>query len=270
MKTLRTLAAAGALAALAFVAAALPASAAEPDSPALSRVLNAKSEATVSNGISDVRASALREIGESIGRRAGLADEGTKIIAETRTDGPGLDSRFVFSELLTPQGLLPPVISEEVDIVSVLDRSMRVAGAQYRIDAAARFVGVAPTWRDYLFLGLQSDPDKLVEDGGKVGYPRNDKEKAFWEKVVREGYSKGKTQAHKIFELNLARLERDYFGMRRFYELNQRGLVSMPVVASATDSFSRKDPNTVTIGETIFRITAPSGFQDPVKWKAKQ
>lgn len=244
---------------------------AAPTSRALDQVLNAKGAAPVDDGLSETRRNTLKEMADALGRRAGLIDRAAEICDDIKARAAELDSRFVFSSLITQEGVLPPVISEAVDIVSVMDRSMRVAGRKYKIEAEARFVGVAPTWRDYLYIGLKGlDDDKLVGDSNRTGLPRNDKEKAFYNKLILEGYAKGQDQADKIFHLNLARLESDFYGMRRFYGLVDRGLVTLPVIASATDAVSKKDPNTMTMGETVFRIVQPAAFQTDAKWKARQ
>ena len=85
---------------------------------------------------------------------------------------------------------------------------------------------------------------------------------------MRRGYDEGRKQAMDVFNLNLARLDRTYDGMRRFYDLYKQGRVTAPVIASATSIIDREDPNTVVVGNTVFRITAPTTFvTDTDKWK---
>lgn len=233
---------------------------------ALDKVLNATAKTDIPSGVSEVRAAALKEMGEALGMRAGLADESRDILAQVKKEKVDLDRKFPFGSLTFPSGALPPVIVEPQDVISVTDYSMRVDGKIYRIESPARFVPV--NWRDYLFLGLSYEGDPIVGDKQRSLYPRTSDETIYWKKVVLHGFDKGRQQAKKIFDINLARLVRDFNGMQLFYELNARGLVSAPVIASATQSVSRRDPNTIVIGETLFRITSQPIFDGDAKhWK---
>jgi defect-in-organelle-trafficking protein DotC len=236
----------------------------EGTSSALDRVLNVTSQKPDTEGIPDVRVQALQSLGSNQGERAGLADESKRIITDIETNRFNLSSKYNFGSLTFPTGALPPVIEDATDIISVMDYSMRVAGKIYIIRAPATFH--MADWRDYLYLGLSVE-DPVVNENLRSVYPRDNKETAYWQKVVREGYERGRNQAIAIFKYNLARLERDFYGMRTYYELYGRGLVSAPAIATATESVRRPDPNTIIIGETLIRITSPAAFEgDATKW----
>lgn len=236
---------------------------------ALDTVLNARAQTEIASGVSEVRAEALRQIGRSLGMRAGLADGSAAILSEIERDKNILDTKFNFGAVTFPTGALPPVIEEAKDVISVMDYSMRVAGTVYLVKAPARFQQA--NWRDYLYLGLAVDKDPLVGESQRSAYPRDDNEAAYWKKVVKEGYTQGRRQAKEIFDLNMNRLVRDYKGMWLYYELASRGLVSPPEIATATESVNRPDPNTLVIGETVIRITAQPKFEaNGTKWKTKQ
>lgn len=257
---------------VAAIALALPAFALAADdaskNSALDRVLGVTAQSEETDGIPEVRAAALRELGLALGIRAGLVDHSKKIVADIDSKKTDLDRQFNFGSLTFASGALPPVLEESKDVISVMDYSMRIAGKVYRIVSPVRFYQA--NWRDYLFLGLM-DKDPVVTEGQRKVYPRNDKENAYWKKVVLEGYSMGAEQARKIFALNLARLERDFYGMRRYYELYERGLVSAPEIVTATVAVSRPDPNTLIIGESVIRVTSQPAMQgDGEQWKAKQ
>src|SRR5690606_26410483 len=101
--------------------------------------------------------------------------------------------------------------------------------------------------------------------------PRDAQEKAFWEQEVRAAYFSGREQAQEIFDHNLSLLEQVYTGMRTFYDLYQRNMVSAPIIAKSQEIITQDDPNTIVVGDTLFRITMPAQFQtDPEKWKALQ
>jgi defect-in-organelle-trafficking protein DotC len=240
-----------------------------PAGSALEKVLSVTSRRDDTDGISDVRAQALQALGSNLGERAGLADESKKIIKDIESNKTGLDTKYNFGSLTFPTGALPPVIEDASDVISVMDFSMRVAGKIYIIKAPATFH--MANWRDYLYLGLSSEEDPVVNEGQRSVYPRDSKEERYWNKVVHEGYERGRKQASAIFKMNLARLERDFYGMRTYYELYGRGLVSAPAIATATESVSRPDPNTIIIGETLIRITSPAAFEkDMTKWKTSK
>src|SRR3546814_9543604 len=57
-----------------------------------------------------------------------------------------------------------------------------------------------------------------------------------------------------IFRNNLARLEEIYNGMRIFFDLYQRKMVSAPYIASSQEIVTQDDPNTMIVGDTTFRI----------------
>lgn len=241
----------------------------DTENAALSRVLSVSAKKDDMSGISEVRAAALRSLGRALGLRAGLSDESEKIISEIEREKNRLDMKFNFGTMTFPTGALPPVIEEAKEVVSVMDYSMRIAGKVYKIASPSRFHQV--NWRDYLYLGLAIEKDPLTGEAQKEFYPRDSGEQSYWEKVVKEGYIEGRKQAKKVFEVNLARLERDFSGMDLFYRLYRRGLVSAPEIATATDAVSRPDPNTIIIGESVIRITAQPEFQgDASKWRASQ
>lgn len=234
----------------------------------LDKVLSASSRLpTIPSGISEVRAAALKQLGVGLGMRAGLADESRVITAEIEKEKGVLDTKFNFGSLTFPSGALPPVIEEAQDVIAITEYSMRVQGRVYRIVAPATFG--QNNWRNYLYLGLTDSDDQLVGDAQRSILPKDDTEKAYWESIVRSAYEEGRKQSRKIFELNLARLERDFNGMRLFYTLYGRGLVSAPKFAAATDSVSRPDPNTIVIGDSVFRISSQPEFNgNGADWKA--
>lgn len=238
-------------------------------SETLSRVLEVGKKADAPDGISEVRVNALRELGRSLGLRAGMIDESKKIVTEIELAKYQFDQNFNFGSLMFSSGALPPVIEEAQDVISLTDYSFRTAGKIYRIVAPVNFNGA--NWRNYLYLGLMTTDDNLVDESKRSLYPRNGAEEEFWKKVVNDAYAQGKKDARRIFEINAHRLERDFFGMRLFFDLFERGLVTAPTIATATEAISRPNPNTLIIGETIFRVTAQPTFNaDDKTWKVKK
>jgi defect-in-organelle-trafficking protein DotC len=217
--------------------------------------------------IGPVRHTALRETAQTLGVQAGLGVESRRIMAILDARADQLDRRFRFNELMMGVGVLPPVISQAEDAVALDGPTMRVAQRLYRLDEPARFVTAAPTWRDWLLVGLAPGLHPRVPQAQHL-LPRDEQEQMFWQAVVQEAYAAGVAQAQSIFELNMARLERTYVGMRLFLDLYARGMVTKPQIVAAESIIERDDAHTVVIGSTVFRITRHSDFVEEFnRWK---
>lgn len=252
----------GALVALATTVVAAPVVAQD----SLQRLLQAQpSESPLSASVSMVRRSILTDAAQRLGVQAGLSDRAKLIVAEVDARKSALDRRYRFQQLIIDAALLPPVIVETRDAVSLEQQVMRVAKSTYRIEEPPRFVDYAPTWRDWLTLGLigLQEPQALSADEA----PKDAAERSLWESEVRKAYAEGERQARKIFEVNLAMLNRTYDGMRTYYDLYERKMISAPILASSTDVVTQDDANTISVGSTIFRVTVNPAFEvEPQKW----
>lgn len=233
----------------------------------LQRLLQAQpAESPLSASVSMVRRSILTDAAQRLGTQAGLADRAKLILAEVDARKSALDQRYRFQQLIIDAALLPPVIVETRDAVSLEQQVMRVAKSTYRIEEPPRFVDYAPTWRDWLSIGLlgHQAPQGLSADEA----PKDAAEKALWEQEVRKAYAQGERQAQKIFEVNLATLNRTYDGMRTYYDLYKKKMISAPILASSTDVVTQDDANTIAVGSTIFRVTVnPSFVTEAHKWE---
>jgi defect-in-organelle-trafficking protein DotC len=216
--------------------------------------------------ISPVREAALRDTARVLGAQAGYGDRSRAIVRELKTMENEMDRRFRFGDLMLGRGILPASIDEVIDPMAIEGDSFRVAHRIYRISEPARPVGNAPTWRDWIYLGLDPDLKPQAPERAQL-LPQDEAEKKYWEQELRLAYKEGWDAAQAAFGLNLARLERSYLGMRRFFELYMRGMVTWPMVATASSLVEKKDPNTIIVGSTVFRITAPTVFVDaPDEW----
>lgn len=210
------------------------------------------------------REQTLKEMATALGARAGLSDRSRELIAIFASRAPALDAKFNFNPLVIGNSALPPVISESLNVVALETTAMRVAGAVYNIDEPARFAMPTPTWRNWLYIGLDESAVAIPTLNG-VG-PNNAAEKQLWEKLTREGYEQGRAQAQAVYDANLAQLQRTHDGMRRYFDLWRRGMVSAPIIASSAEIFEREGPNTINVGNTLFRITAPTDFKPFQQW----
>lgn len=212
-----------------------------------------------------VRKSVLTESALLVGARSGLNTRACQLLKVIGDDRRGLDRKYRFADLMMGAGVLPPVIDEARDNVALDAIVMRVAARVYRISEAARLVDIPPTWRDWLLVGLPPDaceyrPAEAMASQAAEVLPANEVERSFWLAESRKAYDAGVAQANDVYEGNLARLDRAYKGMRRYYELYSAGMVSAPVIVSSTDVVVREDPNTLVVGNTLIRITVPTDF----------
>lgn len=206
----------------------------------------------------------LREAATALGARAGLSDRSKELMVILNERSTSLDAKFNFNPFVIGASVLPPVISESKDVVALEAAAMNVAGVIYHIDEPARFAMPTPTWRNWMYVGLDESP-VLIPALGNNG-PANSAEKQLWQSVVKESYEIGRVQANGVFDANLALLERVHAGMRRYFKLWQRGMVSAPIIAQNSEIVSRQDANTISVGNTLYRITAPTDFRGFQKW----
>lgn len=204
--------------------------------------------------VDEARIEALKSTGLRIGAQAGLAHRARAIVAEIEENAALLDRIFAFQPLLSAEGLLPPVIVEYDQKMEIKNNAQRLefAGKTYKIVAPARFVRVAPTWRDYLFLGLL--PDQLkVDDLPESLRPANSEEEKIWQDSVRSGWAIGEQQADAIFAENVARLRRDYLGMLKYRYLLRQGMIKAPVLAKSRPRIKVTDDQ-IVIGEGAMEV----------------
>lgn len=241
---------------------------AQESSPYLNQLLKANSSSKTIR-LSPVREAALKSSAQMLGAQTGLAEQSERIREAIEKRRVEMEKRFRFGDLVIGQGVLPPVLLHTENAESIEDGALRLAGAIYEIKEPARFFSGAPSWRDWLLMGLP-EKDALPElPNHEQLLPRDSEEKAFWQQEMLKFYNEGLVQAQEIFDHNLSKLEQTYTGMRVFYDLYQRDMVSAPVIASSQEIVTRKDANTIVVGDTLFRITLPAEFNlDSSQWKA--
>jgi defect-in-organelle-trafficking protein DotC len=202
-----------------------------------------------------LRYQSLRDAALSTGARAGLAWRSNQINRLVVLHERQLDLIYNFTPMLLDHNVLPPVLLEgrqnfeqtSDDIIRVFDRS-------YLIQSQARFVSMAPTWREYLITQYR-DPD--LPDASLL--PRNEEEKEVWDKYIDEGWQAGITQADVIFTENLGRLTRDYEGMVLYRTLLAQNMVSVPYVAQVNLGITGGEDQ-MAVNDRILRITALPQF----------
>lgn len=231
----------------------------------LSRLQKLSPGSRALGGIGPIRSQALRDTALSVGARGGLAWQATHINKVLLHNERFLYRIFNFNSLLLDQNVLPPVLTEARNTLSLGGNdTIRIADRSYQILHQARFVTAAPIWRDYLWLSFSppETPDKTL-------LPKNRAERALWEKYTQEGWTAGIQQAELIFKESIARLQRDFEGMIRYRTLLAQNMVSPPYVAEMNMGVTGGGSD-LTAGDRLLRITAfPTLQNNSQGWKTE-
>lgn len=211
-----------------------------------------------------IRTKALEDTAMSLGAQGGLASASKNINDRLEKDKWSLETVYNFNGMMLSHGVLPPVLAEADNSLNLADPStIRIADKTYKIVAQARFATTPPHWRDYLWMNYQKPelPHKFL-------LPRNNDERKVWKKAINAGWEKGIQQASSIFQQNLARLKRDYYGMILYRKLLQQHMVSAPYV-SKTELGVTGDGSDMRINDQVLRITEMPKLQtNSDNWKA--
>lgn len=206
--------------------------------------------------INNIRLAALREGATSLGARGALAWRSYHINKALNDEATYLDHVFNFNQLLLSSNVLPPILVEANDSLTLDDNNaFRAANKTYKIVAQARFVTAPPTWHDYLSMPFNkpSVPNKSL-------LPTSRAEAYAWNQFLKEGWEQGLQQANEIFSTNLSRLKRDYVGMILYRKLLAQNMISSPIISKANLGITG-NANEMRINDEITRITAQSALQ---------
>ena len=223
-----------------------------------SRVAGGKDQATE---FSEIRAETQKAAALTVGAQGGLKSRNLEIRRLLKARSTQLNTLFNFSQLLIDGRLIPPVIQTgERVFVREGDLAARETGRIYRIHALARISQTPPVWQDYLLLDFPAParPNEAL-------LPENEQEEARWRVWVRQGWEAGLEQALRVFEQNMARLQRDYTGMLTYHRLAGRGVISSPFLGRL-DRGALIEGDTLRIDDRLLRLTRPAEFVAPEDW----
>ena len=224
-----------------------------------------RSLARGADAVPALRAEALKESAQAYGARAGFYARVREINQGLDREAARLDAVFPFAPLLLAHHVIPPVIQVGRDAVRQNSRTqLRFADAVFHIVAPAKFSLSPPDWRTYLYgrATLPEPPDEtLLPDRARAA------EVELWERYVERGWKHGVRQAHRTFEVQLHRLERDLIGMARYRELLAKNMVTPPRVTEAllgvTDS-----GHTLLVNDRVLEIAENTRFvADNQRWR---
>ena len=215
------------------------------------------------DGLKPGRGEELRQAAMTYGAQGGLAARAFALNDLLRRYEPLLDSAFDFRPLVLPAGtagqtlMRPPIVTEAQMAFALGDGGQvaRETSCIYEITREAQLTAAPPNWRSYLVRTWS----KPIHPNDAV-LPRTDKEVAYWNKWVAEGWAQGEKQAIDIYLSDLGRLERDITGMARYRVLLRAGLVEPPRVAFRNQAVAG-GRDQLHVGDRTVRITDQPGLQ---------
>lgn len=195
----------------------------------------------------------------SAGIQDGFNEESRRIAAylDTPEISERLERRFAFAEVMIGPDIVPPVVSELRGVRQTPNRALLVTTiGSFEILRQARVAVMPPNWRDYLTVVPPPESRTTWTP------PRGEVEQANWDAGYEGGLEVGVAQARAAFDDSLARLDRDYAGMRRYHELAAQGAVSMPRVAQrVTRQKVSPDGQSAAIEQRSLQIVVRPQFQ---------
>ncbi|WP_298963962.1 type IV secretory system conjugative DNA transfer family protein [uncultured Methylobacterium sp.] len=200
----------------------------------------------------------VQRTGRSAGIQDGYLQESQRIAAylDTPAIAARLEAKYPFPTVMIGPDIVPPVVSELRDVRQTPTRTLLVTTlGSFEIVRDARVTVIPPNWRDYLTV---TPPPE-----GRTTWtlPKGDAEKANWEIGYKGGLEVGIAQARAAFDDGLARLDRDFLGMRRYGELAAAGAVSLPLVkVRATALKIGKDGRSAAVDQRLLKIVVAPKF----------
>ncbi|MBN2690164.1 MAG: type IV secretory system conjugative DNA transfer family protein [Gammaproteobacteria bacterium] len=212
-----------------------------------------------------IRQNIIKETAQSVGAQAALAWSSENINKLLESQSEYLAEVYNFQMMMLDHNVVSPVLVEADNALNVDDNStLRLADKIYKILKPARFATVTPSWRDYLWMNYKS-PE--TPDGSLL--PKNNYEKALWNKYILKGWKDGLRQADEVFSININRLNRDFQGMILYQKLLSQKLVTKPFVSKA-DLGITGDSNNLRINDRVLRITAVAHLvKNSRKWEPR-
>lgn len=182
-------------------------------------------EAQAENGLLAGKQRTIRQEAWQVGRSAGYNDELVRMERKLEKQAGRLDQEYRFSRLKNGY-IVPPVIT-------LMDRSVQECGnaclhlavGTYHIEKEAYVSTHMPSWRDYLFL-----PPLPVRTPRDLELTKG-RDRKLWKQTVEKAWEAGKGEARAALSVARDRLQQDYMGMQRYYDLERQGVVTMADVS---------------------------------------
>lgn len=169
-----------------------------------------------------------------------------------------LSTVYNFESMLIGRGkVIPPVvtISKGVTGLNKDSREMSFVDTRYSIIEQAKFSDQPLTIHSYLTLPLQT-----VKEPSIYSSPLDDVELTYWANGVYAGWTRGAAMAKDELDSKIARLNRDFFGMKRYTILAEQGILKSPIVNSYENDVVGHG-NSMDVGQIKLRITVLPQFE---------
>ncbi len=217
----------------------------------------------VGKDIPDLRLNVLRDAACAVGARGGFIAQANKNRDEIGVRQATRLDRFAFPTLALKDGLYPPVISKIEGAVSQDGPDMvRLSGVTYRIERAERFALSPITWRDYVFQGFPA-PNAMVPTPHHTLLPKTKHEREFWKVTVELCWKDGVAQADRMVSINLAKMEREFYGMALYKQLVDDRLIDAPMVEYNYRS-AVGGGNEMIMDDHAYRVVKPGSLVNPL------
>lgn len=192
------------------------------------------------------------------GIQEGYREESRRIAAylDTPDISARLDAKYPFASVMISPDIVPPVVSELRGVRQTPTRTLLVTTlGSFEILRDARVTVPPPNWRDYLTVTPPPEARTTWTP------PKGQVEQDNWDIGYKGGLEVGVQQARAAFDDGLARLDRDYSGMRRYGDLAAAGAVSLPIVkVRATALKVGKDGRSAAIDQRLLKIVVTPKF----------
>lgn len=196
---------------------------------------------------------AIKEIALAYGAQSGLHWKSMQISAYLESHSDQLDRIFNFNALLMKHNVLPPVVAQYGKTYALENSTtVRISDKEIKMVSPARFVTVAPTWRNYIhieFAEPEDPPESLL--------PETALEEAMWREGIEIGWELGVEQANAIFQKSLSQLSLDFEGMILYHILHIQNMISAPYTET-TNLGVTGDTDGLRLNDKVITIEKPS------------
>lgn len=209
---------------------------------------------------------AVYDMGVRMGATSGYKKEVERLYAEINQFGDYFERTFSFTNLVLPEGLLPPVIVLTEQVVTYHKNERLMSARVFKTVQDAILIESNPSWRYYLNLQAP-DPEKPSERLKKL----IEEHASIWRNGVKDGWIEGVKTGRIAMDVAIHELQRDFMGMQLFRMLWLGGMVEPPKIITKTDHVQGGGSNNkeMQVGVKHTIITQPAYLvPDTEQWRA--
>lgn len=171
---------------------------------------------------------------------------------------------YNFESVMIGEGkVFPPVITMRKGLTEISEdkKEHRYINTRYKPHQQAKFEETTRTFRSYLDVSEQE-----IKLPSIYSIPLNDVELTYWSNGVYEGWARGQKLGGQELDNAIAKLKRDWLGIKRYEALVLQGIMSPPVVREARNNVEGYSDG-MDVGIKILKINALPEFEiNPSNW----